>query len=175
MTATDLICNFVNTSERLEETEELGSPKALVRWLAANDLVAAGTAATAADLRGALELREALRQALLANNGVDADTGAAFSVLDDVARRAGIRLRFPDGGAALVPEADGVAAALGRIAVAVQETMTDGSWPRLKACRASDCEWAFLDTAKNHSRSWCSMRSCGNREKARAFRERQRT
>ena len=52
--------------------------------------------------------------------------------------------------------------------------MADGSWQRLKACRASDCQWAFVDTARNHSRSWCSMASCGNREKARAFRERHR-
>ena len=58
--------------------------------------------------------------------------------------------------------------------IAVHEAMAEGSWDRLKACRASDCEWAFIDTAKNHSRQWCSMGSCGNREKARAFRQRHR-
>jgi predicted RNA-binding Zn ribbon-like protein len=83
-------------------------------------------------------------------------------------------LRFADGGPALVPAAAGVAGALGRIVAAVQGAVADGSWRRLKACRARDCEWAFIDNAKNKSRAWCSMRSCGNREKARAYRARHR-
>ncbi len=28
------------------------------------------------------------------------------------------------------------------------------------------CGWLFLDTSKNHSRTWCSMRMCGARQKA---------
>jgi predicted RNA-binding Zn ribbon-like protein len=174
MSATDLICDFVNTRELLEGTEALRTPAELAEWLAANGLGPAEVRATAADLREATELREALRQALLAHNDVPVDEAAAYGVLDRVARQARVRLRFEQRAGALEPEADGVSAALGRIAIAVQESMAEGSWPLLKACRASDCEWAFLDTAKNHSRAWCSMSSCGNREKARAFRERRR-
>ncbi len=37
----------------------------------------------------------------------------------------------------------------------------------VRECGASDCRWLFMDTSKNRSRQWCSMRSCGNREKAR--------
>jgi uncharacterized protein (TIGR03118 family) len=48
----------------------------------------------------------------------------------------------------------------------------DGTWERMKACRADDCKYAFLDTAKNRSRAWCSMQSCGNRAKVAAYRER---
>ena len=69
---------------------------------------------------------------------------------------------------------EGRPAPAGRYVIAVHHAMADGSWERLKACRASDCEWAFIDSARNHSRAWCSMKSCGNREKARAFRERHR-
>jgi predicted RNA-binding Zn ribbon-like protein len=50
--------------------------------------------------------------------------------------------------------------------------MADGTWSRLKACRAADCRWAFYDRARNHSRHWCSMEVCGNRTKARAYRAR---
>ena len=174
MTATELICDFVNTRELLEESEALGSQQALSEWLVARKLAPAGVRATAADLGHAIELREALRQALLGHNEVAVDEMAAFAVLDKVSRRARIQLCFEECAGALTPEAGGVAASLGKIAIAVHSTMADGSWPRLKACRASDCEWAFLDTAKNHSRAWCSMSSCGNREKARAFRERHR-
>jgi predicted RNA-binding Zn ribbon-like protein len=38
---------------------------------------------------------------------------------------------------------------------------------KLRQCSAADCGWIFLDTSKNHSRRWCSMQDCGNREKAR--------
>ena len=41
---------------------------------------------------------------------------------------------------------------------------------RLRACAASDCGWWFTDDTKNHSRRWCDMKSCGNREKMRRFR-----
>jgi predicted RNA-binding Zn ribbon-like protein len=174
MTASELICEFVNTRELLEDAELLTSPAALADWLVAHRLAPAGVDATAADLARAIELREALRRALLGHNGVEVDENAAFAVLDRVARQARIQLCFEECAGALTPEAAGVTASLGRIAIAVHSTMADGSWERLKACRASDCEWAFLDTAKNHSRAWCSMSSCGNREKARAFRERHR-
>jgi predicted RNA-binding Zn ribbon-like protein len=44
----------------------------------------------------------------------------------------------------------------------------------VRQCGASDCDWLFLDTTKNRSRQWCSMRSCGNREKARRHYQRLR-
>ncbi len=37
----------------------------------------------------------------------------------------------------------------------------------VRECGADDCRWLFVDTSKNRSRQWCSMSSCGNREKAR--------
>jgi predicted RNA-binding Zn ribbon-like protein len=68
-----------------------------------------------------------------------------------------------------------VAGALGRILAEVAGAMRDETWLRMKACRAEDCRWAYLDTAKNRSRAWCSMSSCGNRAKVRAYRERRAT
>jgi predicted RNA-binding Zn ribbon-like protein len=37
----------------------------------------------------------------------------------------------------------------------------------VRECGADDCAWLFLDSTRNRSRQWCSMTSCGNREKAR--------
>jgi predicted RNA-binding Zn ribbon-like protein len=54
----------------------------------------------------------------------------------------------------------------------VAEAMAEGTWSRLKACREHSCEWAFYDRSRNRSGVWCSMEGCGNRAKARAFRER---
>jgi predicted RNA-binding Zn ribbon-like protein len=171
----ELIRDFVNTKHihpGLEEDETLTSPGALASWLEAKALLPEPGSGSVADLRQAIALREALRRILLANNGVEIDTSGPFEVLDTVARRGRIELRFAEGAGELSPATRGVPAALGRLVIAVHRAMEGGSWSRLKACRASDCEWAFIDSARNQSRAWCSMRSCGNREKARAFRER---
>ncbi|MFZ0708267.1 MAG: ABATE domain-containing protein [Candidatus Korobacteraceae bacterium] len=44
---------------------------------------------------------------------------------------------------------------------------------QLRECEAGDCYWLFLDNSRNRSRRWCSMSSCGNREKARRHYRRQ--
>ncbi|MBI5667487.1 MAG: ABATE domain-containing protein [Chloroflexi bacterium] len=38
----------------------------------------------------------------------------------------------------------------------------------VRECGGRDCSWLFVDTSRNHSRRWCDMKSCGNREKARS-------
>jgi len=43
---------------------------------------------------------------------------------------------------------------------------------RIGQCAAADCDWLFLDTSKNRSRRWCSMRRCGNRAKVQRYLER---
>ena len=37
----------------------------------------------------------------------------------------------------------------------------------VRICKAPDCAWLFLDQSRNHSRRWCDMKVCGNRQKAR--------
>jgi predicted RNA-binding Zn ribbon-like protein len=43
----------------------------------------------------------------------------------------------------------------------------DAELKLVRQCGGATCEWLFLDNSKNRSRQWCSMQSCGNREKAR--------
>ena len=127
---------------------------------------------TAADHRHALEVREALRAMLLANSGLDLDPDAA-PVLDDAAVRARLGVRFAaDGQVRTAPEAGGVAGAMGRLLAIVAAAQDEGTWPRLKACLADDCQWAFYDLSRNRSAVWCDMKVCGNRQKVRSYRER---
>jgi predicted RNA-binding Zn ribbon-like protein len=174
MSNTELIQDFVNTlhKDTLGDEENLATPAQLASWLGARGLVGPDARATAAELRQAKELREAIRTLLLGHNEIEVDEVAAHAVLDRVARKAHVELRFEVEGPGLVAAAAGVTGGLGRVIIAVHDAVADGSWRRLKACRARDCEWAFTDTAKNQSRAWCSMRSCGNREKARVYRRR---
>ena len=62
---------------------------------------------------------------------------------------------------------------MARLLAIVFRSMADGTWDRFKACPHGDgCEWAFYDYSKNRSSTWCAMQPCGNRAKARAYRER---
>jgi predicted RNA-binding Zn ribbon-like protein len=164
---------FVNTRQIGHATERLSDPAALAGWLAERGLAPAGLRVTRADLAHALELREALRAVLVAHTDGESAPESAVRALDQASRRARLGLRFAaDGGAMLVPDAPGVGGALGRLLAIVHDAIAHGTWTRLKACREPDCEWAFYDHTKNRSGAWCSMEGCGNRAKARAYRER---
>jgi predicted RNA-binding Zn ribbon-like protein len=168
----ELVREFVNTYDIEAGTEELGCPGDLGAWLRARELVPAEVRVTRADLTEAIELREALRAVLLAHNGTPAPASAG-AALDAAAVRAGLRLRFgEDGSSRLEPEARGVAGSLGRLLVIVHAAIAGGTWGRLKACRDHTCEFAFYDHTKNRSGAWCTMEVCGNRAKARAYRQR---
>ncbi len=162
---------FVNTRNIENGTDELSSPETLDTWLADHGLRVRGRI-TRHDLDAARRLREAVRALLLENNGVSVRKQAAVA-LNRAATDAGLEPRFDSsGGLRLEPRAGGVAGALGRLLAIVAGAMADGTWSRLKACRADDCRWAFYDHARNHSRQWCSMAVCGNRTKARTYRRR---
>jgi predicted RNA-binding Zn ribbon-like protein len=167
----EIVQAFVNTAEVESGSDELATPVALVAWLSEHALVEGGVKASEQDLERTRALREALRALLYVNSGGELDPEAP-TVLDAAAERAGLRLRFDADGASLIPGAGGVDGAHGSLLAIVAEAMRAGTWARLKACRSDDCRWAFFDGSKNHSRAWCSMAVCGNRAKARTFRER---
>jgi predicted RNA-binding Zn ribbon-like protein len=162
---------FVNTVDLEDGTEELGDPAALATWLTEQGLVETRPKATATDLRHALEVREALRALLRANNGGEPDDDAT-ATLRAAAERAQVALDFSADGAHLEPRAGGVDGALGRLLGRVHAAMHNGTWERLKACPWHTCHSAFYDHTKNHSGVWCNMEVCGNRAKAKAYRER---
>lgn len=58
------------------------------------------------------------------------------------------------------------------VALSALEILTGGELGRLRECAADDCGWLFIDTTRNHSRIWCSMKSCGNRAKVARYRTR---
>lgn len=168
----DLVLDFVNTLDLRPHSETFGTPKALGDWLVARGLLEEGSRVTKPELEETKRVREALRDLLAAQNELDVDVAKAGAELDDAICRAKLALRFSDGSMRLAPGAAGVRGAVGRILAEVSTAMADGTFSRMKACRADDCRWAYLDTAKNRSRAWCSMQSCGNRAKVHAYRER---
>ncbi|GAA2457874.1 CGNR zinc finger domain-containing protein [Actinomadura vinacea] len=179
-TAALLLRDFVNTLDVECATDAIDTPARLAEWLAARGPASPRVHADQADVDLARILREGLRTAMLAHHGPGdpASPLAPPTLPEELERALGrlpLRLTLADGAPALIPLGGGAAGGLARIAAAVTESAADGSWPRLKVCLEDTCLWAFLDTSKNRSRSWCSMRVCGNRTKTRAYRARRRT
>jgi predicted RNA-binding Zn ribbon-like protein len=169
-----LVQRFVNTVDLESGEDELTTPEALRDWLAERGLIEEGERVTAADLRRAIDVREGLRAVLLQNNGLPLDE-RRVERLDRAVARASVRMRFAPGhDPELVAGCSGVDGAIARLMATVASGVESGHWSRLKACPREECEWAFYDKSKNTSGRWCSMETCGNVEKARAFRARQR-
>jgi predicted RNA-binding Zn ribbon-like protein len=199
----EVVQRFVNTLDIEAGTDDLDSPAALLAWLHRHGLagpraaegrdVQADGAVTAADLKRAVALREALRGVLRSHVRAAAEPGggppsapgaggaasapgaggAAAADLRKIAATLRTRLDVGDDGrVAAAPAVSGVAAALARILLIAAEAGSSGTWSRLKACCAADCQWAFYDRSPTHSGCWCSMRVCGSRAKSRAYRGR---
>jgi predicted RNA-binding Zn ribbon-like protein len=170
----ELVREFVNTRDVEEGRDELASASTADRWLAAHGLARDERPEAAAERERLVAVREALRDLLLANNGGEAAPPAALAVLNEQSAQAAIGVRFDPGGAELVTRCERVDAAIATLLSIVHGAIKDGTWPRLKACPADDCQWAFYDRSRNRSGTWCDMGECGNRAKARAYRERRK-
>lgn len=119
-------------------------------------------------LAEARELRESLRAVLLAHAGHPPHREVA--PLGRLLAHAPLYVAVDDrdGSAALAPAPD--APLLSRVAAAVAEGLTQGTWMRLKACEAPDCHWAYYDRSPAGRGRWCSMQVCGARAKMRRYR-----
>ena len=171
----EVVRQYVNSLDLEDGTDALATPEALVTWLAEHELLPGGepAAATAADLRRAVAVREALRDLLLAQHDDGDPPQSAVATLEETARRSRVELRFePDGSVGVSPCRSGVDGAIGRLLAIVAAAQADGTWSRLKACPWDTCRWAFYDHSRNRSAVWCNMAVCGNRAKVKAFRER---
>jgi predicted RNA-binding Zn ribbon-like protein len=141
-------------------TDHLTSVEALTGWLEAHDLAVPGQHPGPSDLAAAVALRGALRDAL--TDGTDV-----------AAPLAGFPLHLaPDPAGRLRITADSGVPGLDAILEAVAVGAAGGAWDRLKLCSAPDCRWAFYDTSRSGSGRWCTMQTCGNRSKTRAYRQR---
>jgi predicted RNA-binding Zn ribbon-like protein len=169
----ELVRQFLNTHDVEEGVDEIADPEALRAWLQAHDLES-GPQVDRDDVERAAAMREALRALTFANNG-EPLAPRAIPTLNSIASGAQLLVRFDGHGhTSLEPAGKDAQGALGELLAIVFRAMAEGTWDRLKACRADTCQWAFYDRSKNRSATWCSMEVCGNRAKARAYRERRR-
>jgi predicted RNA-binding Zn ribbon-like protein len=178
---------LVNSSDLEDGTDDWATPAGLASWLERHGLAPAdGPAAVSrADLEQAVALRAALRDVLRAHAAVPSTSsapsaGSAASAsagpvaeLRQIAAGLATRLEVSeDGRIGVGPAGTGVPGALARILLIAAEAAAAGTWARLKACAADECQWAFYDRSPTRTGCWCSMRVCGARAKSRAYRRR---
>jgi predicted RNA-binding Zn ribbon-like protein len=60
----------------------------------------------------------------------------------------------------------------GEIALSAARYLAESELGRIKMCDNPGCRWLFIDETKNRRRRWCGP--CGNVDRVRRFRERQR-
>lgn len=181
----DLSLDFANTwgDRGRPETDDLGSYPRLLAFAQQTDLVAADVAealatqalADPAAAEAALQAAQALREALYGLFSARAH-GRAVPPADLATLNRALREALPH--LCLAFDAGSPAwrwremerhltAPLWPIARAAADLLTAGNPAPVRECGGSQCTWLFLDLSRGRSRRWCSMTSCGNREKAR--------
>ena len=135
----------------------------------------------------AMQLHAALRQLEAINNGLPA--GAGLHADADAEAQAQAQAQAQDalnqlietcrihpcltgaGTLALVcdnADPDPVA----RLLLVMLAALQSGLWRRFKLCRDPGCRASYYDASKPAAKTWCSMDTCGSRNKMRRFRAR---
>ena len=170
-----LVQAFLNTRWDLkapDRGETLVSPAALHDWLEARGLAGRRNRPDSHDLDRALAIREGLRALAFSNNERELSV-AAIDAMRAASAGAATEIRIEPQGPRFVAGAKTpFNAAMGSILAITARAMIDGTWQRFKACPGRHCGWAFYDHSRNQSARWCSMKVCGDREKARAYYQR---
>lgn len=174
-----LCLDFANTMDwhaSDHPVELLCDPGSLAAW--ARIAGAGEMEADDADLRCAIELRDALWDIFLAVIRDTAVPAAAVAVLNRNLELAPERRHLAVVGARLAwsdRSVRGLGALLLRIARSAADLLTDAErLSRVRMCASLGCGWLFLDESRGGRRRWCSMATCGNRAKARQHYQRKR-
>jgi len=118
----------------------------------------------------AMELQMALRRLESANNGMPPDASAARRINQAIELQS-LRPHLSPSGDLQFALAD-LGDPTGFIVRAVVEAMIGGIWRRFKLCRDPACQASYFDASKNNAKTWCSMETCGSRNKMRRLRAR---
>lgn len=167
--------SFLSLHEHVEGSDESRAPSvaSLESWLRRRDLIDRSAPVDPGDLNWALAVRDALRAKVYENAGAPRDHDAV-EVLNAAARDTGLQMCFGCAENRLHTDVDGVRGAIGTILGTAFLADLHGSFHRLRECQDPTCPIVFYDRSKNHTAKWCSMASCGNRNKVRKFRQRER-
>lgn len=168
---------FTSYSDVLRWGKEAGvlNPKIADRLLRLAE-EAPGRAQSA--LRHTIRLRDAIYEIFLAVAERRDVSRTALALLNDAVRQASEHASIAHGNRHftwewVLPE-ENLDCVLWLVVRAAAELLVSEEIQYVRACASETCCWLFLDKTKNHRRRWCDMKTCGNRDKARRYYQRQR-
>jgi predicted RNA-binding Zn ribbon-like protein len=172
----DRLClDFVATlgSRDRWNIERLRTPEDLKRWLTIVGFPGEACVVRKGDLIAARALREAIHRVVTgARSKVSAP--AEVALLNQWARTKPLSPQLEAHGRRMSWIAEATPKpALCTIARDAIDLVSGPHLSLVRQCQGEDCTILFVDTSRARHRRWCSMDECGNRNKARSFRERQ--
>ena len=126
----------------------------------------------AATFKAAIKLREAIYEVFAAVAGSRAPRKRDIKLIEEMASQAMTHRQLVAAGDGYhwewkCDKSESLSYVLWPIAASAAELLTSDRVTQVRECEAKTCAWLFLDQTRNHSRRWCDMSACGNREKAR--------
>ncbi len=188
----ELCLSFANTVEDRPrgQAEHLSGWPDLVAWAEQARLISSGEAAAlrrqavrdgrAAErvFRTARKLRECVYQVFHATAAGRTPAPADLDQLNDAVARALRHARVVRTGRGFgwgwTASDTSLERLLWPVARSAAELLVSGAGDDVRECASETCSWLFLDRSPRRSRRWCSMKTCGNRDKVRRFYARQR-
>lgn len=166
--------HFTHHGVQHQQAEELDAPSALGDWLKVRRLAERG-APSQKTFDAALRLRAAIRNYLQCDPVERHRKGDVTDALNEAMAPFPLRVAgFGRDGMKLLPAEAGSAPGLSAIVAELYDGASNGTLDRLKMCAADECHRVFYDRSKPGTRRWCQSTLCGNREKTRTYRERQK-
>ncbi|MFH9090656.1 CGNR zinc finger domain-containing protein [Streptomyces sp. NPDC017673] len=168
-----LFLDFVGTlrARRNETpTEMLARPEALDDWFVESGMLDEAPGADEADLATAVDLREAIYALVAAHLAGEPLPAAALAEVNRQA--AGLPVRVQLAADSTRRRLGSVSQALVVLARETVEILGGGEGALLRECSRPECTQVYIDRSRGPRREWCSMKTCGNRVKAAAYRAR---
>ncbi|MFI8191234.1 CGNR zinc finger domain-containing protein [Streptomyces sp. NPDC085946] len=165
-----LATSFTGTlSERYGEAlERIPVPSRLTDWLAIHGLVV--DSCSRAQLDHARELRESIHAAATAVANQEPLPSSAVRVINDCSTHGlASAILTPGGSREWRLGSASVEDALSVIAADAISLLSGEREGKISLCASPTCQAAFVDTSRGHTRRWCDMNTCGNREKKARF------
>lgn len=116
-------------------------------------------------------LLRGLSEKLINGKSLDAEDLRALNAYLNVPAHVQLIQRQNGVHSVLVPDEPGWPWILSRFAASFAEMLSLGRLDRLKFCPNQGCKWLFFDQTKGNTRIWCNDRTCGNRDRVRRARE----
>ncbi|MGW0853677.1 CGNR zinc finger domain-containing protein [Streptomyces sp. NPDC002690] len=159
-------------ARRSTRFEMFVTPERLNVWYQESGLVDTVTPGGEDDVRGAIAVREAVYR-LVTDRRLGQDFDAeALDAVNAAARRMPATPQLTLAGRLTEATPEQALATVARQAV---ELLSGPDVPLMKECGNPECTRVYIDRSRGMRRQWCGMESCGNKNKAAAYRARKKT